>query len=90
MYRNLSKNNLREFPYQLKSLSSLKELILNDNRISGELNEEIFNFLSLNTLKIWNNKFYGDLTISKNIVVLDADNNNFSSLKFEDNSKLEN
>eukprot|EP00833_Pecoramyces_ruminatium_P003907 jgi/Orpsp1_1/1177939/evm.model.c7180000063421.1 len=78
---SLKNNLLTSFPYNLKNISKLKNLIISNNKMSNKLNDEIKQFPSLEKLDISSNFLNGDLPdMPSNLKELYIDDNQFSSL----------
>ncbi|ORY86570.1 L domain-like protein [Neocallimastix californiae] len=78
---SLNNNLLTSFPYNLKSLSKLKNLKISNNKMSNKLNDELKELSSLENRDISSNFLNGNLPIlPNNLKELIIDDNQFSSL----------
>jgi len=85
-YINLSDNNIKKFPYQFGVISHLKLLNLMNNDINEELQNEIVNFSTLESIIIDNNHFSGELHIPVSVETFTANNNKFNSISISDSN----
>jgi len=84
----LNDNQIKSFPYQLKNIINLNLLNLDNNNITGTLNNDIINknFINLEILSLQNNNMKGELAIPEYVKVLNIRNNKFTSIINDSNN----
>ena len=73
-------NNIKEFPFQFKIISSLKYLNLMNNNITEEFQNKVLSFPSIENIYLDNNRISCELCIPESVKIFSVNNKKFNSI----------